>query len=213
MTAPSPFVRRPANLAEAGQARPATDQRRSHGAQPRRCSRFVSAVCIGTCCSASGAQPFENRGPRHASRSQHPNSAVCSNPAHPDPGWCDGHDDPAAPAGRGRLSRHALQADHHERPQGQQRPAGTDPPRRGRRHPPRLPRSRRRHHRDLHLQRHPRVAGRVRAGGSWPTRLNVEARSWFASCATNSPKRTRPSRASAPACSGRPRAPCRSRRT
>ena len=51
-------------------------------------------------------------------------------------------------------------------PQGQQRPAGADAAGSDRRDPPPLPRGRRRHHRDQHVQLQRDVAGRLRPGSA-----------------------------------------------
>ena len=73
---------------------------------------------------------------------------------------------------RSRFPRRAL-CRAPARSQGQQRPARAHPARRGRGHPRPVPRGRRRHHRDQHLQRQRRLAGRLRPGGH---RLRAERR-------------------------------------
>ncbi len=64
-------------------------------------------------------------------------------------------------------------ADHPPRSQGQQRPPGADASGRHQRHPSRVSRRRRRHHRDQHLQRHRGRPGRLRARG---VRLRAQPR-------------------------------------
>ena len=80
--------------------------------------------------------------------------------------------DPAGPARRGRLPRRAVRRLAVGRP-GQQRPADAHPARHHPRHPPRVPRGRRRHHRDQHVQRQRDLAGRLRHGGA---RLRAQPR-------------------------------------
>ena len=84
----------------------------------------------------------------------------------------DGYGDPARPPRRGRLPRRAVQG-LAERPGGQQRPADPDPARHHRGDPPRVPRGRRGHHRDQHVQRQRRLPGRLRHGGA---RLRAQLR-------------------------------------
>ncbi|CAA9364431.1 MAG: 5-methyltetrahydrofolate--homocysteine methyltransferase, partial [uncultured Nocardioidaceae bacterium] len=83
-----------------------------------------------------------------------------------------GHRHPAGPPGRGRLPRRALRG-LAERRAGQQRPAQHHPARDHRRHPPRVPRGRRRPDRDQHLQRHHHLAERLRHAGA---RLRAQRR-------------------------------------
>ncbi len=87
--------------------------------------------------------------------------------AHPDHRRRHGHHDPAPQAGRGSLSRRALQ-ELAPRRQGQQRSARADAAGHDPRHPSRLYRGRRRHHRDQHVQRPGRLHGRLRHGGARP---------------------------------------------
>ena len=92
--------------------------------------------------------------------------------AHPRHRRCDGHGDPAGPTGRGGLPRRAVRG-LAERPGRQQRPAHAHPAGHHRRHPPRVPRGRRRPHRDQHLQRQRDLAVRLRHAGA---RLRVQPR-------------------------------------
>ena len=104
-------------------------------------------------------------------------------------------------------------AGHAARSQGQQRPAGADAPRRHRRDPPPVPRGRRRHHRDQHLQRQRDRAGRLRPRVA---RLRAEPRGRAAGARgvpTSGRRGRRTGRDSSPARSGRPTGRCRSRRT
>ena len=94
----------------------------------------------------------------------------------------DGYGDPARPSGRGRLPRRAVRR-LAERPDRQQRPADADPARDHRRHPPRVPRGRRRHHRDQHLQRQRGLAARLRPGGARPTSSTSRRPGWLGATA------------------------------
>ena len=94
----------------------------------------------------------------------------------------------------------------------QQRPAHADPARDHRGDPPRVPRGRRRHHRDQHVQRERHLARRLRHGRSSPT-SSTSRRARLAR-ARGRRGRARPSgRGTSPARSARPPAPPRSRRT
>jgi len=73
----------------------------------------------------------------------------------------DGHDDPGAPPGRGRLPRRALSR-LAPRPQGQQRPPDAHAAAHHRVDPPRVPRSGRGRHRDQYVQFLGDLAGRLR---------------------------------------------------
>ncbi|CRE07979.1 Uncharacterised protein [Bordetella pertussis] len=85
--------------------------------------------------------------------------------AHPDPGWCHGHDDPALQAGRGRFPWRALRR-APQGSQGRQRTAVAGAPGRDRGNPPAVPRGRRRRDRDQHLRRHVDRPGRLRPAGA-----------------------------------------------
>ena len=91
--------------------------------------------------------------------------AGCRRQAHPHHRRCHGHHDPALQAGRGRLSRRALQGLAARR-QRQQRPPGADAAADHRQDPRGVSGSRRRHPRNQHLQRAAHLAGRLRHGGS-----------------------------------------------
>ena len=101
--------------------------------------------------------------------------------------------------------------DHPEGSPGQQRPADPDAARRDPRDPRAVPRRRRRHHRDQHLQQHDRRAGRLPARAR---RLRAERRRGAdrqGGVPTSGRRRPRIARASSPARSGRRTARCRSR--
>ena len=87
--------------------------------------------------------------------------------AHPRHRRCDGHGDPAGPSRRGGLPRRAVRG-LAERPGRQQRPAHAHPAGHHRRDPPRVPRGRRRPHRDQHLQRQRDLPVRLRHAGPRP---------------------------------------------
>ena len=104
-------------------------------------------------------------------------------------------------------------ADCAERPDRQQRPADAHPAAHHRGHPPRVPRGRRRHHRDQHLQRQRDLAVRLRHGGAG---LRAQPRGRAARPpGLRRGRRARPptGRATSPARSARRRAPPRSPRT
>ena len=89
------------------------------------------------------------------------NSTRCSH-ADPRARRRDGDDDPAPQADRGRLPRRAVQGSS-ARSRGNNDLLIADAARRHRRDPPPVPRGRRRHHRDQHLQQHADRAGRLRS--------------------------------------------------
>ena len=92
---------------------------------------------------------------------------------HPAPRRRDGLDDLRPRADRGGLPRRPL-PQPPRRSEELHRGAGPDPAADDRGHPPRLPRGRRRHHRDLHLQRQRRLR--------WPS----------SACRSTSSRSTRP---------------------
>ena len=112
---------------------------------------------------------------------------------------------------RGRLPRRAVRR-LAERPAGQQRPAHAHPARDHRRHPPRVPRGRRRHHRDQHVQRQRGLPRRLRHGGA---RLRAQPRGRPAGPreAADDGDAPRTGRGTSPARSARPPGPRRSRPT
>ncbi len=73
-----------------------------------------------------------------------------------------------------------------------------------RRHPPRVPRRRRRHDRDQHLQRHLDLAVRLRHGRSSPTSSTSSRPSWPGAVCDEVAATTRAARATSPARSARP---------
>ena len=95
---------------------------------------------------------------------RHRGAHRCPAGADPRDGRRHGHDDPAARADRGGLPRRALRRLAAGRPR-QLRPAQPDPARRDPRHPPGVPRGRRRPRRDQHVQRPADLPGRLRHGG------------------------------------------------
>ena len=107
-----------------------------------------------------------------SARTPRPRSPPLLRAAHPGARRRDGHRDPAGPARRGRLPRRAVRR-LADRRAGQQRPAQHHRTRDHLRHPPRVPRGRRRPDRDQHLQRHGDLAGRLRHAGA---RLRAQRR-------------------------------------
>ena len=94
-------------------------------------------------------------------------------------------------------------AEHPHDLQGQQRPARADPARRHRADPRGVPRGRRGHRRDQHLQRHADRAGRLRPASTLVRELNLGPRALAArGRRRRGPRGRRTSRASWPARSG-----------
>ena len=103
--------------------------------------------------------------------------------------------------------------DHPRDLRGVERPAGDHAARRHPRHPRRVPGRRRRHHRDQHVQRQPRLAGRLRSRGRWPRRSTRRRRAWRGRPRTPPRHATPGGRATWPGPSGRRPGPRRSPRT
>ena len=89
-------------------------------------------------------------------------------PARADPGHRrrHGHGDPALPARRGRLPRRAVRRLGPATCRATTTCSTLTQPDIIAQHPPRVPRGRRRHHRDQHVQRHRDLPGRLRHGGA-----------------------------------------------
>ena len=152
---------------------------RPSGSRARSASGISAApppgVTIWEGCPHSGTpnlgwQPAERSRESCESRVRDPAPPRCHrgarrHHARADPGHRrrHGHGHPAGPTGRGRLPGRALRG-LGERPGRQQRPADAHPAAHHRGHPPRVPRGRRGHHRDQHLQRQRDLAVRLRHG-------------------------------------------------
>ena len=133
--------------------------------------------------------------------------------AHPRARRRDGHDDPAMPARRGRLSRRRVLHDHARDLAGDNDLLVADAARRRARDPRRVPRGRRRHRRDQHVQRDAIAQadyGMRSAGARRSTRRRRGSR---ANVPTAGPRARPTGRASSPARSARPTARRRSRPT
>lgn len=138
--------------------------------RPRRRSRCArDAACAdagrGGGCARRGAAVRGGARRRSGTQRAHPQAAPPARDPHRVPRRRDGHDGATAQARRSHLPRRAL-CRFRPGPARQQRSAVADAAGDDRGDPPRVPRGRRRHHRDQHVQRQRRLAGGLRHGGA-----------------------------------------------
>ncbi len=136
-----------------------------HGVQEFHFYTLNRAELTYAICHALGvrpaARPCRHWSLSHAASRTYPRVPPPARRAHPGAGRRHGHRDPVVQARRGGLPRRAVPR-LVARPEGQQRPAGAHAAGGDRRDSPALPRSRRGHRRDQHVQFERDLAGRLR---------------------------------------------------